>query len=175
MNLKTSTDDGIYNTEQEDYFNRFAPSVSMSYPTYSPRLHTPPLLFKKFKVVLCIYTGGTIGMKMTSKGYSPDPGYLTKYVRTLPMFHDQSAEHIIPASARKHYPGMSAPFITPITEYGERVVMRILEYNPLLDSSNVTYKEWSKIANDIVKYYDEFDSFVVLHGTDTMAFTASRS
>ncbi len=173
MNLKTSTDDGIYNTEQEDYFNRFAPSVTMSYPTYSPRLHTPPLLFKKFKVVLCIYTGGTIGMKMTSKGYSPDPGYLTKYVRTLPMFHDQSAEHIIPASARKHYPGMSAPFITPITEYGERVVMRILEYNPLLDSSNVTYKEWSKIANDIVKYYDEFDSFVVLHGTDTMAFTAS--
>ena len=32
---------------------------------------------------------------------------------------------------------------------------------------------WSMIAQDIEKYYDDFDGFVVLHGTDTMAYTAS--
>lgn len=49
----------------------------------------------------------------------------------------------------------------------------LIEYDPLLDSSNITVKEWIKIAEDIEKHYDEYDGFVVLHGTDTMAYTAS--
>ena len=45
--------------------------------------------------------------------------------------------------------------------------------SPLLDSSDVTVKEWNKIAKIIYDNYKEFDGFVVLHGTDTMAYTAS--
>lgn len=156
-----------------NYFQDAEPSVVITYPTYSPRLKTPPLKLEKFKVVLCIYTGGTIGMTMTPKGYSPKAGYLTKFVKKLPMFHDTSADHLIPNSARKFYKNMSPPLITPVTEYGERVIVRILEYDPLLDSSNVSFMEWKKIAADIAEYYDFFDGFVILHGTDTMAFTAS--
>lgn len=49
----------------------------------------------------------------------------------------------------------------------------IHEYDPLLDSSNMTPSEWIKIAEDIRDHYSDYDAFVVLHGTDTMAFTAS--
>lgn len=49
----------------------------------------------------------------------------------------------------------------------------INEYEPLLDSSNMTPREWMKIARDIADHYDDYDGFVVLHGTDTMAYTAS--
>jgi len=49
----------------------------------------------------------------------------------------------------------------------------IHEYAPLLDSSNMTPREWVKIANDVAANYDDYDGFLVLHGTDTMAYTAS--
>ena len=49
----------------------------------------------------------------------------------------------------------------------------IHDYEPLLDSSNMTPVEWVKIANDIADHYRDYDGFVVLHGTDTMAYTAS--
>ena len=53
----------------------------------------------------------------------------------------------------------------------------IHEYDPLLDSSNMTPNEWIKIAEDIRDHYSngerQYDAFVVIHGTDTMAFTAS--
>lgn len=49
----------------------------------------------------------------------------------------------------------------------------VLEYDPLVDSSNMTPVIWRKIAADICDNYGRFDGFVVLHGTDTMAYTAS--
>ena len=49
----------------------------------------------------------------------------------------------------------------------------IHEYDPLLDSANMTPQDWLKIAEDIERHYDRYDGFVVLHGTDTMAYTAS--
>lgn len=49
----------------------------------------------------------------------------------------------------------------------------MIEYSPLLDSSNVQMEQWTGIAEDIFKRYDEYGGFVVLHGTDTMAYTAS--
>ena len=49
----------------------------------------------------------------------------------------------------------------------------ILEYERLLDSSNMTMSDWIRIATDIEKYYHKFDAFLVLHGTDTMSYTAS--
>ena len=65
----------------------------------------------------------------------------------------------------------------------------ILEYDPLLDSCNMTmdgkvvtyadaplfnvFIDWVRIACDIEANYEYFDAFIVLHGTDTMAYTAS--
>ena len=49
----------------------------------------------------------------------------------------------------------------------------IHEYNPVIDSSDMTPAHWLAIANDIQANYADYDGFVVLHGTDTMAYTAS--
>ena len=45
--------------------------------------------------------------------------------------------------------------------------------DPLLDSSNITVREWNAIGTVIAENHDRYDGFVVLHGTDTMAYTAS--
>lgn len=47
------------------------------------------------------------------------------------------------------------------------------EMNPLLDSSDMDVNDWNRIGEEIFKRYNEYDGFVVLHGTDTMAYTAS--
>lgn len=44
---------------------------------------------------------------------------------------------------------------------------------PPIDSSNVTPARWSELARIIAENYDRYDGFVVLHGTDTMSYTAS--
>lgn len=94
--------------------------------------------------VLIIYTGGTIGMKRTDEGYTPAPGFLSEALAAIPdMF-------------RPDFPAWE-----------------LYEMSPLLDSSNMTVREWNAIARVIYDRYDEFAGFVVLHGTDTMAYTAS--
>ena len=96
------------------------------------------------KQVYIANTGGTIGMKKNSAGYAPEPGYLAKQMAAMPEF--------------KH---ASLPAFT------------INEYDPLLDSANMTPDDWLKIAQDIAAHHDQYDGFIVLHGTDTMAYTAS--
>jgi L-asparaginase len=89
-------------------------------------------------------TGGTIGMTRSRDGYVPAPGNLQEQLRAMPELRHDSMPDV-----------------------------ELHEYEPLLDSSNMTPTEWVKIAHDIAAHYDDFDGFVVLHGTDTMAYTAS--
>ena len=96
------------------------------------------------KPVCILYTGGTIGMKPTPQGYAPEPGYLARVMASMPDF--------------------SSP---------EMPRYAIHEYSPLLDSSNMGPRHWQAIARDIADKYDEYDGFVIIHGTDTMAYTAS--
>ena len=96
------------------------------------------------KKVYIIYTGGTIGMKPTEDGYAPAKGFLREQMEAMPeLKHDDMPEYFI------H------------------------EYDPLLDLANMTPDNWMEIAMDIYNNYYEYDGFVVLHGTDTMAYTAS--
>lgn len=46
-------------------------------------------------------------------------------------------------------------------------------FHPLIDSSDMQPKKWALIARHIKKCYDEYIGFIILHGTDTMAYTAS--
>ena len=48
-----------------------------------------------------------------------------------------------------------------------------LEFPVLLDSSNMSTKDWNHIGEEIANRYADYDGFIVLHGTDTMAYTAS--
>ncbi|MEX2540426.1 MAG: asparaginase [Trueperaceae bacterium] len=96
------------------------------------------------KIVYVAYTGGTIGMRRGDSGYSPAPGYLAERLAAMPELNHLDLPDYV-----------------------------LHEYAPLLDSSNVGPPEWEAIAGDIATNYQRFDGFVVLHGTDTMAYSAS--
>ena len=96
------------------------------------------------KKVLIIYTGGTIGMKRTDGGYAPTKGYLAEAIENIPDLTS---------------PSMPA--------------WELCEMDPLLDSSDMTVVEWNAIGRKIYENYHAYDGFVILHGTDTMAYTAS--
>ncbi len=49
----------------------------------------------------------------------------------------------------------------------------MLEFEELLDSSSIDSKGWAEIARTIARNYTLFDGFVVLHGTDSLAYTCS--
>ena len=53
------------------------------------------------------------------------------------------------------------------------VLIKSVAFEPLVDSSDIHPPAWEKLALIISENYDKFDGFVVLHGTDTMAFSAS--
>lgn len=65
------------------------------------------------------------------------------------------------------------PLVLPQVPDHKRVVYQIYEYDPLLDSSNMTMDDWIQIAKDIKTHYQMYDGFIILHGTDTLAYTAS--
>lgn len=96
------------------------------------------------KHICILHTGGTIGMVRSQQGYLPKSGYLETALSAIP---DLMAE--------------SMPRYT------------FVEMNPLLDSSDMAVNDWNKIGEEIAKRYEDFDGFVVLHGTDTMAYTAA--
>jgi lysophospholipase len=102
-------------------------------------------------------------MKPSKEGYVPAKGYLSKQLKQMYQFHDPN----YPIDKLKH------PFITPCSRYGRRANFDIIEFDELLDSCNMTYVDWGTIAKTIEKYYDLYDAFIVIHGTDTMSYTAS--
>uniref|UniRef100_A0A8C3MY89 asparaginase n=1 Tax=Geospiza parvula TaxID=87175 RepID=A0A8C3MY89_GEOPR len=63
--------------------------------------------------------------------------------------------------------------VLPLSKQNKRIFYTILELSPLLDSSNMTPDDWAKIAKKLEEHYEKYDGFVILHGTDTMAYTAS--
>ncbi|MFK7805339.1 MAG: type I asparaginase [Anaerolineae bacterium] len=98
------------------------------------------------KKILVIYTGGTIGMQPSNRpdgSLAPAAGHLSQMMRTMPELQ------------------------TSATTFD------LIEYDPLLDSSDMTPADWAKIATDIENHYHDYDGFVVLHGTDTLAYTSS--
>lgn len=99
---------------------------------------------QKKKSIYVAYTGGTIGMKPSAQGYVPAEDFLTQHLASIPEFQ------------RPDLPSFT-----------------LNEYHPLMDSSNMNPSHWQIIADDIAAHYDDYDGFVVLHGTDTMAYTAS--
>ena len=93
--------------------------------------------------VLLIYTGGTIGM-----GRNPMTGALE------PLNFKHLKEHL------------------PEFKY-IKADIDVHQFNPPIDSSDMSPRMWTKLVELIARCYDRYDGFVILHGTDTMAFTAS--
>jgi len=93
--------------------------------------------------VLIIYTGGTIGMIN-----DPVSGVL------VPFNFEQITDHV-PELKRLNYR------------------LTVHSFDPLIDSSNMSPQIYKELALRIQRDYDRYDGFVILHGSDTMAYTAS--
>jgi L-asparaginase len=93
--------------------------------------------------LLIIYTGGTIGMIKDPKTGSLRP------------FNFEGVYDQIPELKRFHYH------------------LDFHCFDPLVDSSDMNPQRWVELAEVIEKNYEDYDGFVVLHGSDTMAYTAS--
>lgn len=93
--------------------------------------------------LLLIHTGGTIGMVRSDEGFTPAPGVVEAEV------------------TRQLDLGGGMPDI------------HIQELAPLIDSANATPDDWNRISGVIHRKHDEYDGFVVTHGTDTLAFSAA--
>ena len=96
------------------------------------------------KNIYIAYTGGTIGMQSSKDGYVPVKNFFAKELEKIPdLKHSDMPNYYL------------------------------YEYESLIDSSNMEPFHWQQIADDIKENYDNFDGFIILHGTDTMAYTAS--
>lgn len=93
--------------------------------------------------VLIIYTGGTIGMAQ-----NPVTGALEPF-----NFH-----HLLDN-------------VPELRQLGSSI--STIQFEPPIDSSEIEPSQWERLVYLISENYDLFDGFVVLHGTDTMAYTAS--
>ena len=93
--------------------------------------------------ILIIYTGGTVG-----------------------MVYDKTEHHLVPFNFSQildHVPELSQ----------FNYMLTVMSIEPAIDSSNVTIEDWLMLARLIEENYEKYDGFVVLHGTDTMAYSAS--
>lgn len=93
--------------------------------------------------VLLIYTGGTIGMVRDHK------------TGTLKPVDFQQISDEVPEIGKFNYK------------------IDVVSFNPVIDSSNMGSEHWIRMAEIIKKNYEKYTGFVILHGTDTMAYTAS--
>ncbi len=93
--------------------------------------------------VLIIYTGGTIGMGKSPLTGALEPLDFNHLLANLPEINDIHA------------------------------TIDVHQAEKPLDSSNITPNDWSALAKVIEREYDHYDGFVILHGTDTMAYSAS--
>ena len=93
--------------------------------------------------VLLVYTGGTIGMNRNSHTGALEP---------------LDFEHLL-------------QFVPELKQFDMQI--DIHQFNPPLDSSDMSPQLWTDLSHVIADNYDDYDGFVVLHGTDTMAYTAS--
>lgn len=93
--------------------------------------------------ILVIYTGGTIGMIKDA-----DTGVLRPF--DFEQVYDQ-----MPQLKSFNYE------------------IDFISFDPLVDSSNMKPEMWVRLARLIKQHYGQYDGFVVLHGSDTMAYTAS--
>ena len=98
---------------------------------------------KRSNKVLLIYTGGTIGMGQNPVTGALEPLDLNHLVSCIPEF---------------------SMIKTGIETY---------QFTPPIDSSDMSPRLWSQLVSIIAERYDDYDGFVILHGTDTMAYTAS--
>ncbi|KAI4211875.1 MAG: hypothetical protein LQ351_005366 [Letrouitia transgressa] len=123
--------------------------------------------------VLIIMTGGTIAMERSPDGYVPARGFLNSCLAPRPSFNDGTGSRDVDVMVDESRTAPHCSLRTPLSAYQKHVRYAVLEFKVLLDSSSIDSHGWTEIAQTIFNNYKLFDGFVVLHGTDSLAYTCS--
>lgn len=112
-------------------------------------------------------------MKRSPNGFVPARGFLQSCMAPRPSFNDCSNpdDIVVVTDDGTEVPHRSLR--TPISTYQKHVRYAVFEFQQLLDSSSIDAEGWSHIAQTIFRNYKLFDAFVILHGTDSLAYTCS--
>ncbi len=95
--------------------------------------------------ILIIYTGGTIGMATNHLTGALEPLNFSKLLENVPEMN----------------------------QFVDNYDINSISFEEVIDSANVSVNHWKMLAEMIEKNYNNYDGFVVLHGTDTMSYSAS--
>ncbi|KAG5667218.1 hypothetical protein PVAND_015209 [Polypedilum vanderplanki] len=127
--------------------------------------------------VLVLYTGGTIGMVPYNHTYTEfvnKKGAFAEIIKNTPELNDRKNGKRLLKNMETNRRVESKNFVLPETPFvPQRIGYTLVEYDKLIDSTNIDVDNWIKIATDIQNNYNDYDAFVILHGTDTLAYTAS--
>ena len=93
--------------------------------------------------VLLISTGGTITMVRGKKDGALQPADMETFKAFMPEL------------------------------FAGKIQVDIQAFDPLIDSSDIGPDSWRQMAQIVYDHYDAYDGFVILHGTDTMSYSAS--
>ena len=93
--------------------------------------------------VLLLFTGGTISMVRDPQSGALHPADMTTFQSFVPEL------------------------------FAGNIEVEMLPFEPLLDSSDINPDNWAKMAHMVYDNYNNYDGFVILHGTDTMSYSAS--
>ncbi|TFK76218.1 L-asparaginase [Pluteus cervinus] len=130
----------------------------------SPISTRPPIELEHHHPTLAVRSSRPIGY--TS---SLDPNSSTRLNKNEPV-----CTRISDSVYEAHLPSLVTPHSAVPGGGGSKSIRyAVLEWNPLLDSSNLEIEDWVRIATEIELNYATFDAFVILHGTDTMSYTSS--
>ena len=93
--------------------------------------------------VLLLFTGGTISMVKDTQTGALQPADMQTFKDFVPEL------------------------------FAGEIQVEMIPFEPLLDSSDLNPDNWRQMAKVVKEHYEEYDGFVILHGTDTMAYSAS--
>ncbi|WWC98371.1 hypothetical protein V866_005262 [Kwoniella sp. B9012] len=134
------------------------------------------------RLICCIGTGGTIASEPTEGGLAPTrQDTFFRRIRSHPSltspshFDSSSVSFSSPVLTQQVGKNIRYPrLITPeLDDQGTNVEYEILDLDRHLDSSEMTPSEWNIIASLVYENWDNYDGFVILSGTDTLAYTAA--
>ena len=112
-------------------------------------------------------------MRRSHDGFVPARGFLQAGLEPRPSFNDGSGPDDIQVSVEAGREEAHRSLRTPLSTYEKHIRYTVYEFTNLLDSSSISASGWTSIAETIHRNYRAFDAFVVLHGTDSLAYTCS--
>ena len=113
-------------------------------------------------------------MQDSPDGLVPTKDFVDNCLRPNPDFNDGSLLGDVPVRDEYGREGWAATFRPPQQSASTRgYSYSVLEFSQLIDSSSMDGDHWNRMFRCLASNWDAFDAVVILHGTDTLAYTAS--